>query len=73
VRPTDVAGNRNNIDALAGYLDARHADSYTVFNLSNKGRAQLDYGRFHNAVCEFQPYSRTDLTDDTPAMGQIFR
>lgn len=73
MRTTDVLGHRNNIDELAAYLDGRHPDNYVVFNLSNKTRATLDYGRFHNAVEEYQPYSRTDITDDTPAMGQMFR
>lgn len=73
MRPTDVHDHRNNIDAMAAHLDRVIGEHYVVFNLSNKNRNLIDYGKFHNAVLEFQPYSRSDLADDTPAMGQVFR
>jgi hypothetical protein len=61
------------LDELGTFLDQRHGDNYAVLNLSNKGRNVIDYSKFHNSVVEFQPYSRTDITDDTPGLGEVFR
>lgn len=72
-RPTDLRDHRNNIDELAAYLDKKIGENYLVYNLSNKNRNMIDYSKFHNSVVEFQPFSRSDVVDDTPAMGQIFR
>jgi hypothetical protein len=73
VRESDLDDHRNNIDDLASFLDSRHPESYMLINLSNKTRAQIDYSRFHNAIVEFHPHSRADLTDDTPGLGEVFR
>lgn len=35
------------IDQLAEYLDARHAEKYMIFNISEK---LYDYGKFHDQV-----------------------
>lgn len=72
-RDTDVEERRNNVSALGQHLDLKYSDNYLVVNLSNKNRNKIDYTRFHNSVLEFQPFSRSDLSDDTPGMGQVFR
>jgi hypothetical protein len=72
-RSTDIADHRNNVTALAAFLDKRHGGDYLVFNLSNKNRNAIDYGRFGNQVLEHQPYSPLGIVDDAPAVAQCFR
>ncbi len=63
-----------NTGELAAWLEQQAGgDNYVVFNLSTKGRNEVDYGAFKNAVVEFQPYSRVDIIDETPSLGQLFR
>jgi hypothetical protein len=59
---------------LAKVLSKKHGNNYVVFNLSNKTRSSIDYSKFNtNQVVEFTPYSRQDVTDEIPAIGQIYR
>lgn len=58
---------------LAKYLDKKHPGDYLVFNLSNKNRNVLDYGRLGNQVLEFQPQAPLGYVDDAPGINQTFR
>lgn len=73
VRQSDLVDNRNNVAELGAFLEQKHGDTFLVCNLSNKNRTQIDYTRFRNSVVEFAPFTRPDLVDDTPAIGEVFR
>lgn len=73
VRETLLDDHRNNVAEMAAFLGQKHSDAYLLLNLSNKNRTSIPYSKFDNRVVEFIPYSRPDLTDDTPCMGEVFR
>lgn len=73
VRETLLDDHRNNVTEMAAFLGQKHSDEYLLLNLSNKNRTSIPYSKFDNRVVEFIPYSRPDLTDDTPCMGEVFR
>lgn len=49
-------GFRNHIEDVRTFLDSRHPDHYTVFNLSPKSYRSA---RFHNRVSDFSPAVKT--------------
>lgn len=73
VRETLLDDHRNNVAEMAAFLTQKHSDAYLLLNLSNKNRTSIPYSKFDNRVVEFIPYSRPDLTDDTPCLGEVFR
>jgi hypothetical protein len=74
-RGTDLTDSRVDQIALSKFLNTRYSDSstYALFNLSTKGRDSIDYTVFRNQVIEFPPITRSDLTDETPSLGEISR
>lgn len=72
-RATDIDDRRNNISQLTAWLEQRHGDNWTVFNLSRKTRTDLAYNRLKNSIQEFHPLGRLDVIDDIPMVGQVYR
>jgi hypothetical protein len=72
---TDVDDHRINVKELAGWLkqQAGEETNYVAVNLSGKSRSTVDYTPLANSVVEFAPYSRHDVVDETPAIGEVFR
>lgn len=60
-------GYQNHVEDVRSFLDSRHADHYTVFNLSQRNYRGA---KFSNRVSALWPPGATDGATDGATMGR---